>query len=196
LALFEEAIAQARAIGFRAAEAALLNNLGEARLMLEETSAARKIVLQALKIAEETGEKRVLFDITRNLGKIDLAEGDKESALERLGEADEIAMDLDSPALRAMAKRSLGDVYSHFLLTEADEDKAAATAEMYFREAIDIFRDLGNESELARTLLAFGQFLQGRGEDFRATQYLDTAKEISDRLHIVISELPSIPGVT
>lgn len=180
--LFEEALESSRGIDYRGAQAIILNNLGEMALMAGETREARVRLVEALQRAEDGGDRRVIFDILRNLARLELREFNRDVAFERIHEALQIANQLDSDMLIASGLLGLADIHAASLHAAADEEDHVALAQAAFSDAVDLFHRVGNESELAKCLTAFGRFCLDIDDAEHGREHLNRAVEIFDRL--------------
>ena len=81
------------------------------------------------------------------------------------------------------AHLALAEVHAATLFdTDGDRTGLITPAEDYFRRGVDIFRELGNESELARGLARFGRYKLERGDLLGGRGLLVKAKGIFTRL--------------
>ncbi|QDG54579.1 tetratricopeptide repeat protein [Persicimonas caeni] len=184
IALFREALQRGRSIGYRSLEMVVLNNLGETYLKDEELEAAQACLDEAMEVAEESGDKRVLFDVLRNLAALAVENGERKLALERIDEALALADQLDSTALHGIGKHSLAEIHARYVDHPTHGDEAKDKAPACFDEAIDVLEDVGNESQLARCLSSYGEYLAGRGDASDARQKLERARDIFTRLEM------------
>ncbi len=184
ITLFEEALAIARTIGYRSVEMIVLNNLGETLLEEGRPGEAEEYLEEALAVAEESGDKRVIFDVLRNLAAVAVENTERTLALERMDEALTLAEQLDSTALYGIAKHSLAEVHAHYVDHPVHGESSRTDAPACFEEAIDILEDVGSESQLARCLSSYGEYLVERGETERGKQKLEQARELFERLEM------------
>ncbi len=182
--LFEEALEIVREIGYRALEGILLNNLGETLLTLEDEERAQAMLELALDVAEEAGEKRLLFDILRNLGQAHMVAMERTAALAHFEQAIEVAEELDAKSLLAIGQHSIADLHARHIFDAELGPESTAQAELHYRSAIELFDELGNESQLGRCLSSYGQFLVETGEFMKGKQNLERAQEIFKRLEM------------
>ena len=115
-------------MGYRALEGFVLNNLGEARLMEGDVSQAMDLLERALEVADESGEKRLIFDILRNQSQAAVKLMGREDALEIMDEALDLAEELDSQALLGIGLQSLADVHAHYVFDAAYSEQSKAQA--------------------------------------------------------------------
>lgn len=182
--LFQEALEITQEIGYRALEGILLNNLGETRLKLSETEEAQVLLQEALEVAEESGEKRLIFDILRNLGQAHLEARERSVALDYLEQAIEVADELGAKTLIASGLQTIADLHARYIFDPDLKTVSLAAAQSHYREAIDLYEELGNESQLGRCLSSYGQFLVEAGEFIQGKQHLQRAQEIFKRLEM------------
>lgn len=184
LTLFEEALSVTREIGYRTAEAVLLNNIGELHLVRNRVVDAKNFLEDALEVTEVCGEQRVLFDVLRNLAKLAVRETNRDLALERINEALRIANKLDSQVLIAVGMQSLADIHAHYVFDNELRETSIKLAEECFQDALGLLSDIGNDSELARCLSGYGQFLIEQGDGKRGREKMSDAAEIFQRLQM------------
>lgn len=182
--LFEEALEIVREIGYRALEGILLNNLGETLLTVDKPEKAQKMLEEALDVAEESGEKRLLFDILRNLGQTHLVAMQRTAALAHFEQALEVAEELDAKSLIAIGKHSIADLHARHIFDGEIGEQSKEDAELHYKSSIELFDELGNESQLGRCLSSYGKFLVESGEFVQGKQNLERAQEIFKRLEM------------
>ena len=112
---------------------------------IEDATAALE---EARALAGALGDKRALADIERNLGRLALKQGSAE-AKQTLERALALAQDYGGKEAIALAHRAIGQCRARTLFdAEGQTDKAA---EESFLTSIDLFREIGNEKEAARS---------------------------------------------
>ena len=79
---------------------------------------------------------------------------------------------------------TLGEVHATTLFDESSSGKSSGLAEEHFRRACKIFRDLGNEADLARSLHRLGEFQVEKGNLSQGVTTLEEAVDIYLRLGI------------
>jgi len=177
---WEEALAEAERIGALPLQGLLLCRLGE--LAQGKTEEARRRLEEASSLARELDDRRLLSEAARSLGLLELELGNAPRAGELCARALEIA---ELAGLRDHVGRALlalGEVHAMTLFDESKND--AARAEDYFRRGVDIFRQLGNQSELARGLERFGRHKLERGETAAGRGLLEEAEALFTRLGV------------
>jgi tetratricopeptide (TPR) repeat protein len=184
IALFEESLAMAKTIGYRSCETIVSNNLGETLLAEGRLEEAQAHLSDAMALADESGDKRVLFDILRNLAMVALEDDNRKLALERIDEALSLAEQLDSTSLYGIGKHTLAEIHARYIDHPAHGEESLEQAPSCFEAAAHVLDDVGNESQLARTLSSYAQFLIERGDILGAQQKLESARDIFDRLEM------------
>lgn len=176
---WRSALEQAREIGDRRSECFLLNNVGEARILDGVYDEAEVALERALSLAEEHGDKRALADIARNLGALALKRGDDDAG-DRVERAYELAREYGGKEAVALAQRVVGSLRAQTLFdTGGASDRSAEEA---YLASIDLFREVGNEREAARSLVSLANHLTERGELEAAKERLREARATFRRL--------------
>ncbi len=170
---WRDALERARQLADRRSECFLLNNVGEARLADGAYDEAEVALERARQLAKEIGDRRALADVLRNqavLAVRRIDDGAEAKLQEALGAAEELGL---SDAL-AFVHRAFGEHRSKTLFDAAGQvDKAA---EESFLTSIDLFRNVGNEREAARSLVSLGAHLVERGDVETARERLSEAR--------------------
>jgi Tfp pilus assembly protein PilF len=164
------ALEGARSLGDSRTQCFLLNNIGEALLVMSKPEEARESLAAARDLSVVLGDKRAAAEVERNLGMV-LLKLDDDAAEATVLRSLELAESYGSREAIALAQRAVGHLRSRTLF-----DASGAVdrrAEESFLVSIDVFRELGNDKEAARSLAALGHHLIERGD-------LETARE---RLH-------------
>jgi tetratricopeptide (TPR) repeat protein len=170
IASWKAALKAAREMADARAQCFLLNNLGEAHLEMGRIEEARACLEEAKQHADKLGDKRGTAEVARNLARVALRAHD-DGAEELLDKALELATDYGAQDAIALVHRAMGQLRSQTLFDASGAvDKRAEEA---FLTSIDLFREIGNEKEAARSLAELGYHLIERGD-------METAKE---RLH-------------
>ncbi|HKA89390.1 MAG TPA: tetratricopeptide repeat protein [Haliangiales bacterium] len=194
---WEEALADAERIGALPLQALVLAKLGEVALSQGKTEEARRRLEEASTLARELDDRRLLSESARSLGLLELELGNAPRARELCAKALEIA---EMAGLRDQVGRALlalGEVHAATLFDEAKGD--AGLAEDYFRRGVEIFRQLGNHTELARGLERFGRHKLERGDTPGGRGLLEEAQSLFAKLGVkaevgkVIREIEGAP---
>ena len=178
---WEQSLEEAERIGAVPLQVILLNNLGELATRTNRPQDARARLQTALDLAMEIDEQRTYIDVLRNLAMVELLEGNTEKARRYGTECLSLARRARLPELVAKARMVLAEVSAQTLFdASAPQDAGGATG--YFRQAIAIFRELGNDAELARALRRLGEYQVERAETKSALAYLSEAHRLFTRL--------------
>jgi tetratricopeptide (TPR) repeat protein len=211
--IWEQALSEAEDIGAKPLMALVLANLGELALTLKKPDEARRRLGEAMALARELEDRRLLSEATRNLSLLELEIGDAERARELAAEAHELA---ESSGLRDYVGRALlalGQVHGATIFDDVESTgehllsstgagrrpsgETPRSAEAFFEQGIDLFRQVGNDSELAWGLERYGRFKLERGEVPQGRALLEEAAALfaklgmkaGDDVRRVISEL-------
>jgi tetratricopeptide (TPR) repeat protein len=179
IASWRAALEQARAMADRQSECVLLDNLGEALRLTGRYEQSEQTLAEAKSLADTLGDRRTLADVERNRGLLALARG-QDGAEELLADARELAEHYGGAEATALAHRAIGALRAQTLFdSEGETDRRA---EESFLTSIDLFRELGNEKEAARSLAELGRHLIERGDLETARERLHEARAIMRRI--------------
>jgi tetratricopeptide (TPR) repeat protein len=177
---WEKALAQAENMGALPLQGLLYSHLGDVARVEGHHAEARTHFEAAEALARELDDRVLLARAARSLGLIDLAGGDAGTALERCQLALEVA---NAAGIRVDIGRSLlalGEVHAATLFDESGGGRERA--EEYFRRGVELFREIGNEADLALGLESFGKYRVERGDLDSGKQLLREAEGIFTRL--------------
>ena len=177
--IWQEGLRVAKQIDDKIAEAYLLTNIGIAQYQLGWYDDAIKTLSKARELADQIGEKLVKAESSRALGKSYMYKGDFIKARTLLREALEIFQQIKSKVHLGVCLRSIGE-----LTVAAGWGEELLKAKEYFEQAIDIFKEAGNELELARTYRAYSNLLKELGDERSATYYRTEAEKIFTKLKV------------
>lgn len=155
LALFKEAYAIAQDIGEQNRIADVLTNIGEAELRLGRIDDAIRVLRQAEELSDDAGDKLHLAAAKRGLAKAYLDRGDLKKARESIKRAVDLFGQVRSKPHLAVALRTLGEVTGAGAWGDGHEVKAVD----YFMRSIAICKEIGNELEVAKSYLAFSNYV-------------------------------------
>ena len=183
LTVWSEALDIARELGERQLEGMTLNNMGETSLAVGRADEAREQLEAAIAIFEAVGDRHSLADALRNLGDAHLQSNEYAEARAYSERALEAARELGARVYVGLAERNLGEVFSRTIYADDDgRDERISRAEAHFIASRCELEAIGQETELGRTLLAYGSFLAEIGRDEDARDALGRAREIFIRL--------------
>jgi len=190
LAHYREAYAVAQEIGERNRIATALANIGTAYQHMGNTEEAVRTLSQAVEACEELGDKLALASATRALAKAYLHAGELKHARSSIRQSVDLFGQVRSKPHLAIALRTLGEITGAGAW-EGHEGKAVD----YFMRSIAIFKETGNEFELAKSYQAFSDYVAS-SEHYRnnsdiqreAVKLKEIAKEIFERHRISAAE--------
>jgi tetratricopeptide (TPR) repeat protein len=193
--IWTAALSEAERIGALPLQALLLSQLGEAARLTGQRAEARTRFDAALTLGRDLDDKRILSQTERHLGLLLMEGGEPKRGLEHC----ELALDVaDAAGIRVDIGRALialGQVHAATLFD--DTGHGAQLAEDYFTRGVALFREIGNEAELAAGLERFGKYRIERGDVADGKKLLTEAEAIfrklgmraGDALRRVIGEL-------
>jgi tetratricopeptide (TPR) repeat protein len=183
---WEDALELVEQMGSSPLQAVLLCHLGEVHLQQGNLAEAQARFTAALSLAHELSDRRLLSEATRSLGTLALKQGDTKEALARCTEALHLAEEAGVRVDVGRALISLGQVHAATLFDESQQEEPAALE--YLRRGVRLFRELGNEAELAAGLMQLGRYHLERGETEEGGAVLGEAEAIFTRLGIRVSD--------
>ena len=175
IASWEAALEQAREMADRRNECFMLNNLGEAHLAAGRLDDGMEALEEARDLAATLGDRRALAEVERNLGRLAVRQGSAE-AEKTLERALTLAEEYGSKEAIALAHRAIGQLRAQTLFDASGG--IDRRAEESFLVSIDLFRDIGNEKEAARSLSELGYHLIERGDVEGARERLREARAL------------------
>jgi tetratricopeptide (TPR) repeat protein len=131
----------------------------------------------------ERGRLSHLVDITKALATIYSSRRQANEAWNYARECYTIAYQLTVTLLMGFADRAMGEAIS--LNPERIEDGVNPDPDYYFQQSISHLKEVNAEAEIARTLLAQGRSLIGRGKRTQAARKLNQAIAIFNRLNLI-----------
>ena len=155
LSLFKEAHTLATDIGELNRIADVLTNIGDAELRLGNPDEAVRVLKQAEELCDEAGDKLHLAEAKRGLAKAYLELKDLKRARESIKRAVDLFGQVRSKPHLALALRTLGEVTGAGAWGDGHEVKAVD----YFMRSIAICKEIGNELEVAKSYLAFSNYV-------------------------------------
>ncbi|HSD89138.1 MAG TPA: tetratricopeptide repeat protein [Kofleriaceae bacterium] len=152
------ALPEADAIGALPLESLILTNLGEVALVEGKLDEARTRLENALEIIEDVEDRGLESECNRHLASLEKQQGQPQAAREHAERALEIAKKAGLREKEAQAYMTLGDVLSASLYDAEDAQTATTDAAVAYGKAIDVLREIGNETALGKALFAFGRY--------------------------------------
>lgn len=152
LELYSDASGLAKEQLFRREIVLSLSGIASVHIARQDYDMARNCLTKALGIVSEIApDNDLAAEVTRKLGKLEIAEGNIHKALDRLKEAESISSGQD-------ASLELGLVYRAMGSAEASRGKLDAS-KVLFERSKNLIRESGSTYELARTCLIYAQTL-------------------------------------
>lgn len=191
LALLDDALRESEAIGAIPLQAMLLTNLGEIALETGQYGPARQSLEQAIAIGRELATQRVLSAAHRSFGIVELKLGNRKAAKESCETALHIAEQAGIRELAGRALLALGEVEAATLFDTSGAHHAEQAQE-YMTRAVTLFREMGNDFDLARALKRLGQLDVEHGRETLGTERLAEAQAILDQLGVGSEDVRAI----
>jgi tetratricopeptide (TPR) repeat protein len=185
---WEEALGEAESIGALPLQALSLCSLGELALGEGRVEEARRRLDEALDIAQEIDDRRLEGEATRNLALLEHGGGDPERARRLAQRAYDVAAaaglrDNEGRALLTLAQVFVAQsIVDTDTTSERERADRSAMADAYFARGVELLRQIGNESELARGLERYGRYKIESGEIAAGRDLLREALGIFTRL--------------
>lgn len=178
---WENALAEAERIGAVPLQMILLNNLGELSTRNNKPAEARQRLQRAITLATEIDDQRTYIDVLRNLALVELLEGNNEKARKYGEQCVDLAREARLPEMVGKAHLALAEVHAQTLF-DASASPEQNAARDYFHKAIAVFRQMGNESELAKALRLFGEYLIEHAATQQGIEALREAQKLFAKL--------------
>lgn len=168
------------------------SNEGLALMTIGHDDEAREALGRGLKLTEEwpteterdvVARQRVQCEAHQGLAVIALREGDLTTAAEHAQATLALGNASSDPILIGLANRIAGDVVTQ--TGEPLEPDTSADPDDYFREALEAFRGLNAEAEMARTMYSQALSLAARGRATTAARKLQHVMILFSRLGMV-----------
>jgi tetratricopeptide (TPR) repeat protein len=159
LAYFREAHQVSVEIGERTRIAECLTHIGETLQRLGQGDEAVATLEQAVILCEELGDKLQLAEAKRGLAKSYLLRGELKKARRHIRAAVDLFGQVRSKVHLAIALRTLGEVTGAGAWGSQYEERAVE----YFMRSISLAKEIGNEIEVARSYLAFSNYVTNSG---------------------------------
>ncbi len=155
LSCFKEAHEILVGIGERTRIAECLTHIGQTLERLGQGEEAVRILNEAVALCEEIGDKLQLAEAKRGLAKSYLLAGELKLARRHIRAAVDLFAEVRSKAHLAIALRTLGEVTGAGAWGAKHEGRAVE----YFMRSIAIAKEIGNEVEVARSYMAFSNYV-------------------------------------
>jgi tetratricopeptide (TPR) repeat protein len=180
---WKKALSLAAEVGDQRMQAIVNNNLGEAlrdKGELDESMAYFKACQEVVRLLDDG----VLdAEVSRNIGILAQKMGDPESAKEYFNRSLTLAHELGVKQMEALAYRALGELLATTVWDTSQVGKEDQS-ELFFNNALAIFKEIGNDFEVARTLRSRGYQLLERGD-------VETCRPLLEEAHAILERLES-----
>ena len=168
------AVASQRALGDEGGTAVALQNLASLILDGGDLAAGREVIEESLALKRKIGDRRSLGYGLINLGDLFVREGKPEMARAVLAEAGAISSELSDERLAAFVAHNLGDV----LMLLDHEHEAIG----HYRKALNSFRLVEDERDVALALCSLGGALLRVGERTESVSLLQESETLAAQL--------------
>jgi predicted ATPase len=182
VARWEAAQGLAEEVGDRRMLAITRNNLGEAYRDLGQLEASMAQFKACEEVVTTLDDRLLHAEVSRNIGILSHKMGDHDTARLQLERSLMLAREAGGRELEGLAQRALGELHASTMWDTSDVGRALDPAIECFGRALDIFRAVGNDFEVARTQHAWGNRLLERGDVEGGRQRLEEAKAIFQRI--------------
>jgi len=157
-------------------------------LTVAQYTRAFHVLEQGLQLTHQwTGDDdkltEILCEIYHGMAVIHLKDGDTQSAWHCALQALEIAYENEYPLHLGYANRTMGEVITQ--CGNVPDSDFASDPDEYFKAALNAFKSIHAEAEIARTMFAQGMSLAARGRRTTAGRLLQQAMIIFTRLDMV-----------
>jgi tetratricopeptide (TPR) repeat protein len=182
--LYRAAYDTSSALGDTRIQTFAITNEALMLISLDDYTNARIALDEALTLTEvwEAGEQfeTVLTEIYYGLAEVDLATNKLSGAWDNAHRALQHAGNSANLHSVGLAYRILGDVLT--ALDVVPDDARFKNPDEYYRKAIETFKEIDTEAEIARTVFHHAKSLAERGKRRNAAQLLRDAMEIFNKL--------------
>jgi predicted ATPase len=182
IARWEAAQDLAEEVGDRRMLAITRNNLGEAFRDLGQLETSMSHFKACEDVVTTLDDRLLHAEVSRNIGILSHKMGDYESARLQLERSLMLAREVGGRELEGLALRALGEFSAATMWDTSNIGAGDDPAVVHFEQALDIFRAIGSEFEVARTQHAWGNRLLERGDVDGGRQRLEEAKSIFQRI--------------
>jgi predicted ATPase len=173
-ALWTRSLTLFRTLGDASHVARALNNLGTVAMELGEYGRAQELFSESLALHRHVGDRQATASTLNNLAEAASSLGDAETAMGLFRESHSLALEGGNRLYAAIAMENLA------ALTRLQGEEFADVAQSRFREALLLYRSVGDKQGIASCLagLAAGAAAQGRATE--AAALLGAASRICD----------------
>lgn len=188
--LFQQAHDVAREVGERNWIAVILTNLGEVHYRLDDSAGAIRILTEAENLCDELGDRLHLAEAKRGLAKAYLIQGDLRKARVNIKHAVDLFGQVRSKPHLASALRTLGEITAAGAWGAAHEGKAVD----YFMGSIKLCKEIGNETEIAKSYRSFSDYVARSSHYSENDQIQDQARRLRAMSDEIFEKQRIAPG--
>ena len=165
----------------------VLTSLGETHHRLGDAAEAITLLTLAEEMCDEFGDRLHLAEAKRGLAAAYLMQGELKKARVLIKGAVDILGSIRSKSHLAVALRTLGEITAAGAWGDAHQPRAI----QYFSRSVALCKEMGNDTEVARTYTAFSKYLLTSAEhqadpklQEQARQMTTLAEQIFERSRI------------
>lgn len=186
--LYRAAYAAAEQLGMVDLQTMAAVNEGLTLVTIGQNTSARHAFEEGLRLAELWTENReqlpgLLCETYHGIAVACLRQGEIDAACDSAYLALQMAQETGHPLHLGFANRAIAEVITE--LGEQLDPRFGSDPDEYFRTALEAFRDINAEAEMARTMYAHAQSLARRGRRTTAARKLQQVMIIFTRLDMV-----------
>jgi len=157
----------------RRMEVYLLNNVGEVQFWMGQLDEAAQNLGRAIEMATEQEDRRAMGEIQRNVARLSIWQQRLDRAVAYSDRALALAEQIGNQESKGLAWVLMGEVRA-----AAGTPQGADPPDVCFQRAIDVFRRIGHQVELARALTSWGHTLRAQGRAAEAHPILSEALQL------------------
>jgi predicted ATPase/class 3 adenylate cyclase len=172
--LWTRSLALFRTLGDESHVARALNNLGTVAMELGEYRRAQDLFSESLALHRHVGDRQATASTLNNLAEAASSLGDAESAMGLFRESHSLALEGGNRLYAAIAMENLA------ALTRLQGDELEGVAQSRFREALRLYRSVGDKQGIASCLGGLAVAAAGQGRATEAAALLGAAARICD----------------
>jgi predicted ATPase len=172
--LWTRSLALFRALGDESHVARALNNLGTVAMELGAYARAQELFSESLALHRHVGDRQATASTLNNLAEATSSLGDTETATGLFRESHSLALEGGNRLYAAIAMESLAS------LTRLQGEEFEGVAQSRFREALLLYRSVGDKQGIASCLGGLAATAAGQGRAAEAAALLGAASRMCD----------------
>ena len=173
-ALWTRSLTLFRTLGDESHVARALNNLGTVAMELREHARAQELFSESLALHRRVGDRQATASTLNNLAEAARSLGDAETAMGLFRESHSLALEGGNRLYAAIAMENLA------ALTRLRGEDFAGVAQSRFREALLLYRAVGDQQGIATCLGGLAAIAAAQGMGAEAAALLGAASRIRD----------------